>query len=57
MTLFPISGRNMKTIQGYVVVNVEGASLNPRFPPKDHFVTVKSVKAAVARTRYATDLK
>ena len=45
-----ISSRNIKTIQGYVVANLENqiALVLPEIFQKDHFVTVKSVTAAVA---------
>ena len=51
-----ISGRNVKTIEGYEVLNFENASSSSfKSFQKDHFVTVKS--ATVARTRFTAERK
>ena len=53
-----ISGRNIKTSQGscWYILKVLALVLSEMFQ-KDQFVTVKSVTAAVALTRFAANRK
>ena len=50
-----ISGKNVKTFEGHAVVNFKVASFSSfqDFPKKDHLVTVKLMKAALAWTWFA----